>query len=77
MTRTEQYDYAMKHAAHWEKLAVEAESMANAIINNVVKDLGITHISRDPGFDCWGHAALSGFWPTPRAVAVALDAAGK
>ncbi len=59
------YMTAVTHAHHIRSDAKNLEKIADALENDTMRDLGITHHDREPGFPCWEIWGVDGWFNTP------------
>lgn len=67
------YTAAMEYADKLWKTARGLEKIAAELETDILHELGITYIDREPGFPCWGIVGLSGYFNTPLDALEAKD----
>jgi hypothetical protein len=65
------YYWAVERIAHdLEQQAKNLAGTAEGLRNRCLRDLGVEHVSREPGFACWKDAlgGIVGYFNTPHQV---------
>lgn len=73
MTRVEKYDQVQMLIAAKQRGIAELRREIKQLEYDIEKEFGIEDHNREPGFACFSHKSLKGFYNTPRDVLKELD----
>lgn len=68
MISLEEFDRRFEIAAKKRQEARNLLADAKEYENTAIKQSGVEYVERDPGFDCWGHEKVDGWFPSARAA---------
>jgi hypothetical protein len=75
MLTLEQFDQAMERAANMDRLSRQMLADSKNIEEAAYKKAGLECHHREPGFPCWTHQKIIGYFNTPRQALEAAIAA--